>query len=175
MRLAALLLGLALVVAGCSEDEPEPSPAPTSPAPSTSSVAASPSPTPTVDPDSPEAFISQWFEAADDAQRTGHTETFRSMSVQCQPCDAVADRIEKIYAKGGQINFEGSTVSDIRPHQGTADFRRFRFRVVTGPTEYRERAGGPLKSLPGDDLTYDMTLLKVEGEWRVTLYAVVDK
>jgi hypothetical protein len=171
MRLAALLLGLALVVAGCSEDEPEPSPAPTSPAPSTSSVAATPSPTPSESTDMAAAVIRRWLEAGNEMQRTGDGAEYRTLIRGCYPCDDVVKRVEAIYAAGGYIRFDGESIRTIRRVKGPrGSGRHFEVDTYSPPTTYVEKAGGQEQSYPGGDRTMHVQVFPVDGKWLVVDY-----
>ncbi|QCC78266.1 hypothetical protein [Nocardioides daphniae] len=97
--LSAGLLSLALLLTGCAKDEPKPK---------FEEPAASPTPTPVEE--TAEEFLERWARLDREMQNTGETEEYRAITPGCKACIAYADRVDKIYAAGGEIVAEGKTI-----------------------------------------------------------------
>lgn len=155
---APLLLGLLL---GCQEAEPTPK----MPDPTASS--ASPTETPTAEQESPEEFIRRWAAVNAEMQRTGKTEDFRLLGPDCEPCESLADRVEGIYASGGEIEWSGWTILKIRK-VGHETLTTFRVEAKSAPTRYREESEGVWKELPGGRTSQQIDLTREQNSWVVT-------
>lgn len=164
----ALALAVPLLLAGCT-DEPEPKmPDPT---PSSSAPSPSPSESETAEVESAEEFIRRWSAIEAEMENTGDTAEYRELSSDCKACTGLAADVEDLYAAGGYLKWGGWTISRITPRPGSET--EFVVRVDSSPTDYRERAGGPLKRLEGGRGIHLLTLEKDGTSWVLVEKAMV--
>lgn len=161
---AGLALGL-LMLAGCTDDEPDPPP-PTSSTPS-SPTSTEPTDSPSPDPESAEDFIRRWVEVHTAMQNTGATKEFRQLSRGCDACEALADRIDKIYAAGGFVETTGWSVESVKRIGHSPVGPLFRVRVDSGPTDYSESATAPPQHLSGGTTDQRFQLARRGDSWTV--------
>ena len=155
-HLAAVLLPLAL--AACSADPATPPPF----TPGTS--ASSPSVSATAYAETAEEFIRRWEAAGDAMQADGDTTPFRSLSSEkCESCTSFADSVERAYANGGYIKYDGTRIRWIKRQAAFV----YDVRVSSGPTEYKESTAGPIKHFDGGTVTMRLTLRQTSNGWRV--------
>jgi len=154
-RLAAAL-ALPLALTACGGD-------PIAPPPLTPATSTASTPTPTEQPETAEEFIRRWIEAGDAMQNSGDTTAYRALSDRCAPCDSLADRIESIYRRGGEVHTQGLQVLAVS-EKGHLEYD---VSADSAPTRYREEVGGAVKRFPGGRVTYLFTLSRVGDEWRV--------
>src|SRR5688500_14938940 len=106
-RTAAALLGIALLLTGCTDDaEPRFEPIPSA-SPSESETSAEP------EAQTPEEFIREWFAAALEMQNSGRTEPVAELSRDCQPCRDLIGTVESIYESGGSIRIDSVEVTRV--------------------------------------------------------------
>jgi hypothetical protein len=160
--LAALLAAPCLLSAcggGSSVADPPVSSHPTSSAPTTQP------------PESPRVavakFSREWAKEDTRMQNSGETRRFRQMSLGCQECKTLADRIETIYAAGGFVRTKGWHVLGVDVRPNASDAFLVNLRVRSSPTHYRERRDGPRLSYPGGVVTYQLTVSPSSGSWAV--------
>lgn len=167
-RFLGCLLTLA-VLAGCSDADGGSAPPPAPPSSGPTSTGPSESTEP--QPESAEGFIRRWAAANTEMQNSGKTTSFLSLSDGCSPCNDLAALVEQFYASGGYVRTDGWTVLSVAalaPRRGNR--RVFQVDVNSRPTEYRESAEGPKKSLPGEQTQYQFTLEQLRGTWKVADY-----
>ena len=153
---------LVLALTGCGSDDPEPKIQPTE--------TVEPTETESPTPETPEEFFDRWFVEETKMITTGETEDYMAMSVDCAPCTTVAKRIQRIYSRGGQANTAGvkpTKVSRVSP-------RTYRVHITSAPTRYTERAGGPVKRMPGGRGLLEFTVV-ADTDYRVTDYIQVSQ
>ena len=155
---AALALSLALTpaLAACAGDAITPPPL----TPATSTVS---SPTPTEQPETAEEFIRRWVQAGDEMQRTGDTKQFRSITVGCESCREFDVAVERIYADGGRINYDGTKLVTVRRVYGAT----YDVKVIESPTTYTDSATGPTHRLNGGAVTYRLRLRQGVSGWEL--------
>lgn len=161
--LAAAALVPLLLLAACGEDEPqpklpEPSATPT-PTASESSTAVQ---------ESPEDFIRRFFAADERLQKSGKTGSFLAMTDGCSSCEELAALVHSYYQSGGFVRWDGWTIKAIKELNSTPQHASFRVEAISGPTEYRESAKGPLKRFPGEEGAYLLELRSAGSSWSVT-------
>ncbi len=166
LALAAVVV--ALLLAGCSDD-----PAPTPKMPESTSSSPTPTPTESETPEveSAEEFIRRWVEVEAEMENTGDAAEYRKLSAKCEACMGLADTIEGWYDAGGYVKWDGWRITRVTSRGGSAT--EFVVRVVSSPTEYKERAEGPVKSYSGGRGAHLLTLERREGSWAVTYKAMV--
>ena len=157
-HLAAIVLLLAL--AACTAEPATPPPF----TPGTSAPSPSPSASATVHPETAEEFIRRWRELVDETQITGNTHAYRGISRGCSPCDDFADRVDSIYRNGGYIRTDGSRI--LRITRGAPGV--FDVRVTSGPTEYSETKGGKVTTIPGGEITLQVSIERSDRGWNLT-------
>ena len=162
-RLAAVA-ALMLALSSCSEDPVKPKPL--EPESSSSSPTSSPSETPK--PESPQDVIRLWIATGNEMQTTGDTTTYRDVTRYCGDCKEFADYVERIYEKGGHIEFEGERIVEVARKAASRKAAAFDVKTRSGPTSYTERRGGPLKTYDGGTVTYRVTLELRNDRWFIT-------
>jgi hypothetical protein len=159
-------LSCALLLPACSTSSSTTGSPP--PVPATSS--SEPSTTPTPERETPEEFVRRWVEVDREMQNTGDTAEYRRMTRRCPPCDGVADQVEGIYAAGGYLKTDGLKIRTLRTGSPDANNEvEVRLEARSTPTEYVEKAGGPLKAFPGGLVTYLVTLQPSQASWTITM------
>lgn len=98
-------------------------------------------------------------------ETSGDTTLYRAVSDGCEGCDNLADTVERYYAAGGYIEWNGWEVLSVRPQRGRDD--SFVMTVESTPTEYKESAGGPIKRLSGGQSQYVFELREEGASWVV--------
>jgi hypothetical protein len=137
---------------------------------------SSTSSSPTVPPkhESPQAFIRRW--AAEDTrmQNSGETSTFRSLSRGCSGCKAVADRVDAIYAAGGNVRTRGWAI--VRDYQSAqhGQSRTVELIVDSAPTAYVPSQGASVKHLQGGREHFQVLIAPASGSWVVTRFVQVE-
>ena len=169
VRLALAVAG-ALLVAGCSDD---PEPAPTVPDPTPSSSTPSPTDSETPEAESAEDFIRRWAAVEAEMENTGDTKEYRRLSQECQACMDLADLVEKWYAAGGFIEWDGWTVRSVTP-RGNSD-SEFIVRVTSSPTKYKESKKGQLKTFRGGPGAHLLVVDERGESWVVVRKAEVPR
>lgn len=168
---ATLLALLPLLLSACSDEEK-----PRPPIVSSSSPTPTPSPTQTATvpaDETPEQFIRRWSQVDVQMQNSGDTTAYRETTWECEACDGVATRVEKIKTAGGYVRTDGWKILEIRDKGSFNGRQTVEFDVDAAPTTFRETADGPEKSFPGGRVTYLVELVKKDGTWRVALFAEV--
>lgn len=157
-----------LLFTSCSDDSSDAGDPPTSSPPTSSS----PTPTTSTPPEdeTPEEFIRRWIDEDTRMQNTGETDAYLAMTWHCEGCQSLADRVQRIYRKGGFISTKGLEVRSMQRHDG----KPVTFTVHTegSPTVYRDSATSRKKRLPGGPLGLVLQLARRHGEWRVTVSLV---
>ena len=136
-RLAAVaaVAAVALALSSCSEDPVKPKPL--EPASSSSSPTSTTSETPK--PESAEDSIRRWSTAGNEMQTTGDTTTYREVTRHCASRQEFADEVERIYEKGGHIEFEGERILEVTRKASSPKAAAFDVKTRSGPTRYTER------------------------------------
>ena len=101
--MAAVAVGVTLVVAGCTDgSSPKPSPLPSPSAPAMPAEARGSTP-PAV-----EAFGRHYVAAVNFALRTGDTDHLKELAAStCGGCAAITNRIDEVYGRGGRLEGAG--------------------------------------------------------------------
>jgi hypothetical protein len=135
---------------------------------------SSSSPTDAPHRESPEHFIRRWAAADTSMQNSGDTSRFRSMSNACSGCQAVADRVDDIYAAGGNVHTRGWSI--VRTYQSARDGRSRTIELIvdSAPTTYRPSSGAALKRLDGGREHFQLLIRPSSGSWVVTRFVQVD-
>jgi hypothetical protein len=161
--LAALACCLCALLSACSDDSSSTAEPPvTSPTVRTSDPTSSP----TDEAESPEDFVRRWVEVDKEMQNSGDTKEYRRITRGCEACKGVADQVDAIYSAGGYVKTDGLQVKRI--HAGEADANQeveVRLKVNSTPTEYVEKKGGEVQTLPGGAVGYLMTLHQTDASW----------
>src|SRR4051794_18430239 len=136
-------------------------------------VSSPPTSSPTASPghERPEHFIRRWAEEDVRMQQSGKSSDFRALAHGCSGCNALADRVDSIYAAGGFIRTKGWEIKSVQVVSRDSDRCQVDLRVSAYPTTYRERADGPEKTLLGGPATYQLGLTKAKDAWVVTSLA----
>jgi hypothetical protein len=157
-HLAAIVLPLAL--AACSAEPATPPPF----TPGTAASSPSPSASATVHAETAEEFIRRWEAAGDAMELDGDTAPFRWLSDEgCEACTAFADSVDRTYANGGYIRYDGTTIRWIKRQAA----RVYDVRVASGPTDYKESTAGPIKHFHGGTVTMRLTVQWTANGWLV--------
>ncbi|QZY28411.1 hypothetical protein [Nocardioides coralli] len=147
---------MVLLAGGCS-DEPEPR---------FEEPASTPSPTQSASPQAqtPEEFIREWVRLDREMQTTGDTTAYLSVSRECRPCRAVAERVETIFENGGRVETKGWAVDKIEslPTKGW-----YRMEGSATTVVIVEEAGADEKRLPGGPITYDFVVRADDQGWQL--------
>ena len=165
-RLAAVaaVAAVALALSSCSEDPVKPKPL--EPDSSSSSPTSTPSETPK--PESAEDVIHRWITASNEMQTNGDATTYREITRHCGGCKEFADYVERIYEKGGYIEFEGERILDLVRTANSPKAAAFDMTTRSGSTRYTERKGGPVKTYGGGKVTYRVTVELKNHQWFIT-------
>lgn len=177
MRVRRLLVpyaALALLLAGCGGDSTADPPGPSSGSPTaTSSTTGSASPTSpsasqTAAAESPEEFIRRFVKVKNEMVTTGETTAFlRLAGPECGYCQGFADTVTAIYAEGGRVKTRGWRILSINPRGSSGDQLKFRVRILSAPTDYRESESAPVKHLTGGRSDNLFTVFKRNDGFRV--------
>lgn len=162
VRRALALAVVPLLLAGCSEEEPTPK----MPDPTTSSSTPTPAESATPEAESPEDFIRRWVEANTEMQNTGDVAPYVALSRRCKPCNATADRVKEIYARGGFVETRGWIVKRVIDRTGSTGAPVLDLRVSSSPTKFQESAGSQTQSLEGGAIVMRVRLTRGEP-WEV--------
>lgn len=192
-RCRAVVVALAVVIAGggtagCDGGPPDPEPTP--PPPSVDVSASGPTtsgaPVPPVAPAVPtlpaaareaseegaRAFVGYYWELVNYAQATGDVRRLRRASgPKCEQCQRGISAIATVYANGGYITEANytPTITRFGRLQGTATrVRAFEGTVrVTNGAHKQVAADGTEREFPPSELTYEIYLLWVNERWRL--------
>ena len=117
--------------------------------------------------ESPQAFIRRGADADIQMQNSGKTAAFRSLSMGCNDCTSLADRVDRIYKAGGYIHTDGWAIRriEVTSHDGTRVI--VNLHVISRPTKYRQSASASMKSYPGGPAIYQLTVRAQGGSWNV--------
>lgn len=144
-RVAVAALAPLLLLAGC-QDDPE-SLMPSDTVTSSPTATDTPSEVGTEAKETPEEFLRRWQAAALHAQRSGDVDVYRALGPQCEPCNAFADQVERIYADGGRIELGDLEVLRVSPVPGSDV--EFLLRRRVGPTRVLDSRGDEVQALDG--------------------------
>jgi hypothetical protein len=138
------------------------------PSPSVTGSPSDPSPSHSPDTQTPEEFVRAWVAEYNAMQNSGDTEKFRSMSRRCEPCSAVADRMDRYYEAGGYVKTEGFIIKSLRVSKPNGKGQRaVTINVDASPVEYVEEEGGAVQTLPGGSPTYEVDVEPRGRTWNV--------
>ena len=166
-RALALAAVVPLLLAGCSDD---PEPTPRMPDPTSSSPTPTPTESEAPEAESAEDFIRRWVEAGDEMQVTGETADYASMTPDCRPCQSFVTSVEDVYDAGGNAEFAGSRVVQIRRVGDEPPT----FNVTKDlPETVINRGNGETETLPAGRTTLRVTLGRKAGDYVVTHFAVM--
>jgi Family of unknown function (DUF6318) len=188
LALAASLLVLGLVGAGCSGDPAKPKPLKSSTAAASSSGSATASTSPSASvtasssaaaPTMPaaakgtsaaaaEAFARYYVDLINYAMRTGDTDPMRSTTEKdCRTCFVVANGIDNIYRTHGRIKGDGWQVlraSTSKPRRSEA---RVKMHVrITKQTVFDSPSARPSSSRPSNG-RLELALIRSSRDWAV--------
>jgi hypothetical protein len=173
-RLATVVLVAlpVLFASGCRGGDPvKPKPFETP----TSSTSSAPTQTSTPQAESAEAAIHEFVNEQNQMLATGQTRSFLALTLKCEYCDDLSERIHTMYVDGGVVHTKGWTVVDVEPPTRLSAGRvSVNMTIDSAPTKYSVRVGAPLKTLKGaKGLVKRLELQRVSTEWRVTYLAEV--
>ncbi len=100
-------------------------------------------------------------------EETGETGPYRAISEGCEACDNLADAVERYYAAGGSVSWDGWKVLRVRPYDRLIK-GSYLMSVDATPTVYRESSSGPKKRLAGGRTDYVFKLKRKGTSWVVT-------
>lgn len=165
--------GVVLTLTACSSDPPAVQrPSPTAPpATETPAPTVPPSSTATAQSESAEEFVRRWFVEEAKFERSGNAAALTPMFRGCELCQRAVNRIEKVHASGGAVEFRGYTITTIRPaKRGTAN--QYLVHVTVGQTRVRDGAQSEWREVPGGPMLLLMTLDRNgAGEWQLQDFA----
>ena len=173
---AALALALAATLSGC-QSNPEPPPlerAATSPSPAPSPALAAPTLPPEARGTSEaaaKAFVRHYVAAVNYAMTTGDIEPLRTAGdARCRSCNAVMQRIESVYERGGFIDTDGWRIASIRavPMQPRRH-PTFDLGLVLSPQRVIEHRSARPKQFEGGRLPATLSL-----DWRGSAWVVAN-
>ena len=162
MLVVVLATGLS---AGCQSAEPKPKmPRVTE--------SASPAPAESAPPESESAeeFIRRWQKVLDEMQATGDTAEYAAMTESCPSCQGVVEAVKGIYAEGGHVEFEGSTIMNlVQVGKKPPTFRL----TKSVPETAIHRPGEQIERLPAGTTSIEITLGQVPKGWTVHLVTIL--
>lgn len=155
-----LLLG---TLAACSDDAPQPTFQPSTEAATSSPPPSASDPPPSSDPPKPEtaaSFLRRWQAEAFEMQNSGDTTAYREMSLRCESCDSLADRVDSVYDAGGWIRTDGGSVRNLKEVGGQGRLHIFEYVLKSAPTIYRQTSEGSKQRLGGGTARYQVNVLR---------------
>jgi hypothetical protein len=164
------LLLVALLVAGCSGADPQASPETTSSPPVTTSAEPSPSASEPAKHETAREFLENWPIVEHRMFVTGDTAEYRAMTVGCDPCSRLADRIEGFYANGGWVKTQPWAILSLTQLGTSRTEPTFQLKLNAGPTRYLAKADDKVQRLDGGSLVYKAYLVRDEGRWNLKNY-----
>lgn len=171
--LGAVMICSLLGLAGCAGADPVASAPTATPTLEEPAPSASPSAPETVEPETAKEFIRRWPVVETEMLNSGQTDPYRRISAQCRACTGIADRVDRIYSKGGFIQTTTWTIRSIKSiGGGERDNKSFLVRTMAPPTRFQETSSGPVKTYPGGPINYQVLLRLRAGRW--VLADVVD-
>ena len=173
--MAAVAVGVTLVVAGCTDgSSPKPSPLPS---PSASSSSAAPSLSAPAMPAeakgtsaaSAKAFVRYWIETLNFAGLSGDTARLRESSAQeCAACTGIAEFIDRVYSRGGSISGDGWGIRQIRlVDRGPGRGMTVDALVDVKPQEVVKRKGGKAQNFSGGRRLKTFFVTPRQNSWHV--------
>lgn len=169
------LLLVALLVAGCSGADPQASPETTSSPPVTTSAEPSPSASEPAKHETAREFLENWPIVEHRMFVTGDTAEYRAMTVGCDPCSRLADRIEGFYANGGWVKTQPWVVVDLRKVAGAGSRQTFEVAARIGPARVKESASEPVTRLEGGQPVLRTVVERKRDLWLITDYVELSR
>lgn len=180
-RLLVPLVGLLVLLGGCSDGDPEPKIAPTESSSAASSTSPSPSPSGPVEPSLPaeaegedaaaaEAFVRFYWEMVNYAESSGQIQGLSDLGLEsCTACAGGAADIARIYGAGGSVSGGVVIVTKTKASPFTSGPARG-FAVVVdvdiSPQVIREPGKKP-KRYSGGPNTFQFIVQREEAAWRI--------
>ncbi len=170
-RIPLLALLLAVALTACT-DEPEPKFADptTSSAPTTSARPSEPTETSSPPPrkESPQDFIRRFQRASFEMQNSGDSSIYRSLSSNCESCDALAGRVDDIYEAGGRIQIDRSSVRAMRVTARVDGVVILEYELHVSPTIITDSSGTVTKRFTGGVSKFQVNVRRESGSWAMS-------
>jgi hypothetical protein len=164
-----VIVTLLLGAAACSSDPtPAGSVTPSSPTASNDTPSSSPSPTETPVEQQIEATMRAYFEAANEAFRSGSVDNLKDLTAAGCPCRGLARRIQQISADGGRYDGARYDVKDLKVHDVIADSAAVEVLARVPAYKVLKADGTVSQHSKGGKLHTDFSLIRREGEWIIT-------
>ncbi len=106
-------------------------------------------------------------------QNSGDTAPYLALTRGCKSCNDVAAIVDRYYAKGGFIRFEGTEIIRIKNTGTSRDIRQFDVARRFGQTEFATGAGKRTQRYPGGSDRIRITIKREGASWVVNRYAVL--
>ena len=97
------------------------------------------------------AFVRHWVATLNYAGDTGDTSGLRRVSsAECKSCVGIADKIDRVYERGGYVQGDGWVVRSIAPVSGQPRARPIlQIGMFLSEQDLLERAGGEVQHFDG--------------------------
>lgn len=164
--LATLLAGC--LVGACSDDNPKPDIA--DPTPSASSTSVTVSPSPTTEPPqtiTPRETVDAWLAAWTLAMQSGNTSTVGALSTtECASCQRLIRQVADLYGKGGRLDTDGWTATNVGEAPDSADESpSFVMHVVQAHQVLYDETGQLVDDTKAKKVPMRMTFIEETGVW----------
>lgn len=112
-------------------------------------------------------FIRRFARLESGMENTGETDSYKSLTRQCDACISLANQVKRYYSSGGFVRWGGWDIKRIARYP-SGESQSFAVHVVSSPTKYRESEKDPVKRLAGGPATEIVTLRRSQDSWIVT-------
>jgi hypothetical protein len=155
---------LALGAAGCSDDPEKPGTIPT-PSPTESSTASTPTPTPVEA--QVEAAVRTYYAELTRAAQTNDASRLKSMVMSSCPCYNAVKIIERNRREGETTPAARFTLRSAKVHDVNAKTAVAEVHYDVGAYDVLSRDGQVKTRIKAQSSHFDLSLLQVEGSWKV--------
>lgn len=174
---AAVVVALALVVGGCSEDEPAPGTLPPAPAPAPSTSDFPPVPAEAAADDAPaaSAFVRYYLNLANRAFEAGDADALRRYSSPgCESCNNLAGAIEAPVDPNERIEGDDYEVVDVTSTQSSAGEMLSLVTYRLSEVRVYDESGALIETDPAKpSITASMALRRYKNAWQVLSFTNV--
>lgn len=174
LRLSGVVVLLLAFLAGCGGEDPAEDPEPKMPSESATTEGGDPSDEPSEDPtkserpQSAEAFIREWVRVTNEMVQKGRSGPYCKVAADCEPCMSTIRQVEQIYEDGGEVHTRGWEILSITDPGVKVKGEVHRVvHIRNYPTRYRERSGGPWKTLDGGDPKLQVAIVEDRTGWQI--------